>query len=374
MPGMTATPAPEFRRAPWPARLATLATLATLALLAACSTPGGGRGAGPQGPAVSPQDATVAPSASTLAAQATLTHMVGLQDRLYRVAAPLLIENADLCKNQARSLLGFTAKNKYSYPGIYADAAEAALGYGEQLQVTGVLAGSGAARVGLRRGDNLVSANGLTLPTGVNAETAAAGIFGPLVSSRATLAMAIERRGTIQTMTVPVTRACAFRVDLGNSDNINSYADGNRILITRGMINYAQSDDAIAYVMAKDMAHNILGHATLQRNVATEGSIIDSLASVRPDLSMLIGSGGIKPMPPELDAAADRLALYLLARAGYGIDGAARFWQRLASDYPASVLNDYVANHPGTPQRIAAINKAVAEIHGKQASRRPLIP
>ena len=370
MSGIATVTIPRQRRAAWPF---SLAMAAVLTLLAACSTPGGS-GRGMAGPAVSPQDETVAPSASALAAQATLTRMIGLQDRLYRVAAPLLINNADLCRNQARNLLGFTAKNKYSYPGFYADAAQAALGYGDQLQVTGVLAGSGAARVGLRPGDGLVSANGQTLPTGANAETAAAAIFGPLVGNRATLMMAIDRNGALQTLNVPVTRACAFRVDLGNSDNINSYADGNRILITRGMINYAQTDDAIAFVMAKDMAHNILGHAGLQRNTATEGSIIDSLASVRPDLSMLIGSGGIKPMPAELDAAADRLALYLLVRGGYEIDGAARFWQRLANDYPASVLNDYVANHPGTPQRITAINKTVAEIRAKQAARRPLMP
>ena len=80
----------------------------------------------------------------------TLTRMAGLQDRLYSVAAPLLIHNAELCKNQARNLLGFTAKNRYSYPGEYNEAAHVAFGMGERLQVTGVLAGSGAARPACR--------------------------------------------------------------------------------------------------------------------------------------------------------------------------------------------------------------------------------
>jgi predicted Zn-dependent protease len=75
-----------------------------------------------------------------------------------------------------------------------------------------------------------------------------------------------------------------------------------------------------------------------------------------------------------VDAAADTLALYLLARAGYNIDNAARFWQRLATQYPATVLNGYTASHPGTAFRIAAINKTVAEIKGKQAGKKPLLP
>lgn len=355
-------------------RLRAPAAAALLAaLLSACSTPPvyqNGRA-----PAAAEAGRTAVPvTQRMLAAQDSVARMVGLQDRLYKVAAPLLINNADLCKNQARNLLGFTAKNKYSYPGEFADAAQAALGYDDKLQVSGVLAGSGAARAGLRKGDGLVAADGKLLPRGPNAETQAAGIFGPLVASRATLTVTVARGGVDQNLSLPVTRACAIRVDLGNADNVNSYADGQRVMLTRGMINFAQSDESIAYVMAKDMAHNILGHATAQRSTGTLGSIIENLSNVEPDLSMLIGSGGIKAMPQELDAAADSLALYLLARAGYGIDNAARFWQRLATAYPASVLNGYTANHPATAYRLAAINKGVADIKARQAAKKPLLP
>ena len=349
---------------------AMLATLA--ALLSACATSGtsssvasGAGNPGAESPVLTPK---------MLAAQEALSKMVAQQDRLYKVAAPLLINNAELCKTQARNLLGFTAKNKYSFSDAYADAAQQALGYGEQLQVSGVLTGSGAARAGLRKGDGLIDADGKALPTGPNAETGAAAVFGQAIGSRATLAMTIARGNGHQVLNVPVTRACGFRVELGNADNINSYADGQRVMLTRGMLEFAQSDQAIAYVMAKGIAHNILGHAATQHTTATIGSIIDNLVSVRPDLSLLIGSGGMKAMPQEPDAAADHLALYLLARAGYDIDHAAAFWQRLASQYPASILNGYVANHPGTAYRIAAINRTVGEIKAKLGARTPLLP
>ena len=68
----------------------------------------------------------VATTPQMRAAMDELRQMAALQERLYKVAAPLLIINADLCKAQARNLLGFTAKNKFSFPGDYADAAQAA--------------------------------------------------------------------------------------------------------------------------------------------------------------------------------------------------------------------------------------------------------
>ena len=173
---------------------------------------------------------------------------------------------------------------------------------------------------------------------------------------------------------MPVTRACAFAIELGNADNVNAYADGSRIMVTRGMMGFVQNDDELAYVVAHTMAHNMLGHAANQRNAATIGSVIDNLTRITPDTSMLIGSSGIKAMPQSLDVAADRLAIYLLARADYRIENAGAFWKRFAATYPATVLNGHTANHPALAQRTAAIDKAVAEVKAKKSANKPLTP
>ncbi|MES2901397.1 MAG: M48 family metallopeptidase [Pseudomonadota bacterium] len=319
-----------------------------------------------------PEENVISPAVA--AAAEKLTQMAAMQDRLYKVAAPLLIQNADLCKGQARNLLGFTARNRYWYPGDFNEAAHIAFGMGERLQVTGVLAGSGAAKAGLRRGDGLIAAGGKPLPTGPDASSKAGAVFGPLVSSQPNLPMTIERDEKERQLTIPVTRACGFAIELGNADNVNSYADGPRVLVTRGMVMFAQSDQELAVVLAKGMAHNVLGHHNSQRMASTLDTMIDNLIKVRPDSSLLIGSGGVKAVPPEVDAAADELSLYMLARAGYSIEAAAPFWKRLAAAHPATVLNGYVANHPGTNARLAAIQSAVAEIKAKQASKKPLVP
>jgi membrane-associated protease RseP (regulator of RpoE activity) len=342
-------------------------------LLSACATQA------PMRPGAAPAPAQNAPQAPALSPQMAadaeqLTRMAALQGRLYRVAAPLLINNADLCRGHARSLLGFTAKSRYSYPGSYNEAAHLAFGMGERLQVTGVLAGSGAAKAGLQVGDRLIAAGGKALPTGPHGPALAGSVLGPLVASQANIALTIERDGKERHLTVPVTRACAYGIELGNADNVNAYADGQRVMVTRGMIGFTQNDNELAYVLAAGLAHDVLNHAAVMRNSATIGSIIDNLTSVKPDDSMLIGSGGIRAMPAELDATADRLGIYMLARAGYDIDGADDFWKRLAQTYPATVLNGYTANHPALAARTAAMQKAAAEIKAKRAAKRPLVP
>jgi hypothetical protein len=349
------------------ARLAKPLTLAFTLALASCATQP------PTGSTVSPgrerAEAQSAPTEYTM-----LRNVAALQDRLYRVAAPLLVNNTELCKGNARNLLGFTAKNKYSYSADLADEAQAVLGLDDRLQVMGVLSGSGAAKAGVRRGDKLLAIEGKPAPVGANAERQTAGILLPLMNSRPSVKLNVLRGSTDTALTIPLTRACAFGVELGNADHVNAYNDGRRVMVTRGMMNFAQTDTELAYVLAKELAHNSLRHAAKQNISGTVGDIIDNLTRMQPDLTSMAGTGGIKPMPSEMDVEADKVALYMLARAGYSIDNAARFWQRLATQYPANVLNGYAALHPNTASRLTVIEKTVPEIQSKQAARRTLLP
>jgi hypothetical protein len=352
-----------------------LATIACVLLLGACATP-------PQAPGSeslteSPQPVpTAAPPLPPIsnAEQDTLRNWVVQQDRLYRVAAPLLVNNIELCRGNARSLLGFTAKNRYSYSSDFAEAAQKMFGLEERLQVMDVLPGSGAAKAGIKRGDVLLSAQDKALPQGEEAERKAAAILGPLVSSLSIVKLSVLRNGQQMTVPVPLTRACGFSIELGNADVAAAYADGRRMMITRGMLGFVRSDQELAYVLAREMAHNALGHAQKLKMSAAAGSVIDNLIRMHPDKTAMRGTSGVKPMPQELDTAADKLAVYLAARAGYGIDNAAAFWKRLAFEYPPSVANGYTALHPATLARVTMIENTVLAIRQKQADKKPLMP
>jgi beta-barrel assembly-enhancing protease len=306
--------------------------------------------------------------------QEVLRSLVALQDRLYRVAAPLLVNNAELCKGKARNLLGFTAKNKYSYSSDLSTAAQELFKLDEQLRVMGILAGSGAERSGVQRGDILLAAEDKPMSKGSNAERNAAAILAPLVGNHDSIKLTMLRNDIRINLNVPLTLACAFSIELGNTDNPIAYSDGRRILVARGMLQATQSDEELAYVLAKEMAHSALDHARKQRMNATLGGIIDNLILLHPDMSTMVGTAGVKPMPQELDAAADTLSLYMLARAGYKLDNAIAFWQRLANQYPPTVLNGYTAIHPATAYRVSLMQKAIVNVKAKQANKKPLRP
>jgi hypothetical protein len=335
-------------------------------LLAACATP----------PASTPSadtDAGITRPQDTAKA-AELRALVALQDRLYNVSAPLLVANAALCKNNARKLFGFTAKTKYSYSTEFVEATPTVLGLGEQLQITGLLPDSGATRAGVRRGDILMAVDGQAMPQGPNAERQAATMLGPIVASHNSVNLTVLRRGARLTLNVPLTLACAFGVELGNADIVNSYSDGRRVLVTRGMLNFVRSDTELAALLAKEMAHNTLAHAHRQKMSATISGVIDNLILVHPDLTVLGGTGGIKPYTAEQDASAHALGLYMMARAGYDIRQTDIFWQRLASQYPPSLASGYGAIHPSTGNQLTAIRKTLAEIQALQAAKKPLVP
>ncbi len=350
-------------RQPWHG----LSLLAAL-LLSACAT------VSPPSSSPSPSIAAPLPAAVNVPGGAELRALVEAQDRLYRVGSPLLVANTELCKGNARELLGITAKNKYSYSPEYVNAAQQLYGLGEHLQVMGVLTDSGAAHAGVHRGDKLLTVEGVPLPTGENAERDTAAVLAPLMHGHSRISLTVERDGRRMTLDVPLTHACAFGFELGNTANPIAYADGHRVLVSRGMLDVVQSDDELAYVLAKEMAHNVLDHAGRLRMSATVGGIIDNLTRVHPDLGTMVGMAGVKPMPKQLDATADRLSLYLLARAGYDVDGVVPFWKRIASRYPASMLNGYTALHPATDYRIWAMNKTLALIKQKKAAGEPLLP
>ena len=312
---------------------------------------------------------TSAPTAET----AALRNMISMQDRLFKVASPLLTANVPLCKGNARNLLGFTAKNKYSYSVAMAPAAQS-LGFDDRLQVTDVLPGSGAANNDIKRGDYLISVGDRPVPQGESAERLTAILLTPLMTAKTPIKLGLQRGNTPMTVMVPLTPACAFSIELGNVDTVNAYSDGSRVLVTRGMLNFARTDEELAYLIAREMAHNALAHPGRHKMVKTIGDIINNLMRAKPDTTTLAGTGGILPYGQDMDAAADTLSLYMLVRAGYSIDNAPAFWKRLAAQYPVSVPNGYTALHPSTTYRLAMIGKVTQIINAKKAAGKPLLP
>ena len=303
-----------------------------------------------------------------------LSVLVARQERIYRVAAPLMVKNAQLCRSFARPLLGFTAKNRYSYPAELVPAAEVSLKLDDRLRVMQVLEGSGAMRAGIRAGDILQSIQDQALPLGAQAESEAARLLAPLVKNAIDISVVVLRQERPISLIIPLTAACAFSMEVGHAPQVNAYADGRRIMVTRGMLNFLSSDEELAVVLAREIAHNVLQHAASQQMTATVASTIDTLLPLKPDSAALAGRGGLRAMSAKADQEADRLAMYMLARAGYDPAAAERTMEKIAQSYPASQNNTYTALHPWTHERRQSMQIILSEIRQKQTSKNPLLP
>ena len=66
----------------------------------------------------------------------------------------------------------------------------------------------------IRKPDRVKNMDGAKKLPGANASTLAGGVFGPLVRSQSTLPFVVERDTKQKQLSIPVTRACAFGVEL----------------------------------------------------------------------------------------------------------------------------------------------------------------
>lgn len=337
--------------------------LAVVLLLASCTTP-------PiKTPSALPEKKVQPPQEVS-----ALSQLIARQERIYRIAGPLMVKNAPLCRTLARPLLGFTAKNRYSYPAELGPAAESSRKLDDRLRVMQVLEGSGAMRAGIQPGDILQSIQDQPLPLGAHAESDAARLLAPLLKNSADISIMVLREERPIRLTIPLTAACAFSMEIGHAPQVNAYADGRRIMITRGMLDFLGRDEELAVILAREMAHNVLQHAAAQQMTATTASVIDALLPLHPDAAALASRGGLRPSSAKADQEADRLAMYLLARAGYDPAATERTLQKLATSYPASQTNTYTALHPWTSERRQSIETTLSEIRQKQTSKTPLLP
>ena len=177
-------------------------------------------------------------------------------------------------------------------------------------------------------------------------------------------------------------RKCQFEVVLDPGEKgLNAHADGQRVVIYPAMIDYAKNDNQLAFVIAHEFAHSIMGHvASQQKNVAL-GGILGSLLDVAAQSQGVntggnLGKFGAQQMllrySPDFENEADYVGLYILARAGYKIEEAPGFWRAMSLNAPQAVYA--TTTHPNNPSRTVAMNNTVNEINAKKAAGQPLVP
>lgn len=152
-----------------------------------------------------------------------------------------------------------------------------------------------------------------------------------------------------------------------NTRMINALAlPGGQILIFRGLIDKAASPNAIAGVLAHEIAHVDLRHTTeVAIQQTTTGVIVGMLVGDVAGFSALgslaqtlIGSSYTR----EAETAADARAVAMMRAAGLGTNPFAIFMEQMQSEQggPLNVFA-YLASHPPSPERASRIRAGGGE-------------
>jgi predicted Zn-dependent protease len=175
---------------------------------------------------------------------------------------------------------------------------------------------------------------------------------------------------------------CRYEVVLAAEEKgLNAHADGKRVVMYPAMMDFAENDNELAFVVAHEFAHNIMKHPdAAKQNIgigALLGVAIDIAATAGGmntggQFSQIGASQGHLSYAPEFEHEADYVGLYILARSGYPIKDAPMFWRRMSLASPQSI---YISTtHPTNPARTIEMDKTVQEINYKKQRGLPLSP
>ncbi|ODU22729.1 MAG: hypothetical protein ABS87_00735 [Sphingomonas sp. SCN 67-18] len=290
-------------------------------------------------------------------AQRGLAALQAMDARVAAVGERLAVRGAPLCGDrQMRSGLLVHGLAQYA-PAARADAA-ALFGLGDAPAVLAVVPGSGADRAGLQAGDAIIAVEGDDVATATAPQGAARFDAVQRVEDRieagladGALSLTIRRDGRERAVRVTGDEGCASRFQMIPATRLNASA-GPYVSVTSAIVEFVASDDELALVLAHELSHNILKHGARLDRQGTSRGLLRAFGK---------NPGRIRATEDE----ADRMALYLMARAGYDIAVAPAFWDRFGRRTGFGMFSD--RTHSGRRDRMALAVREIALIRAQQA-------
>jgi hypothetical protein len=288
--------------------------------------------------------------------------LASMHKRLHDVAFPLLVATAEWCPFEQEPTYGFLLSDEEGSRTVEDDVTQ------RRATVSYVHPRSPASSAGLAPGDQVIQVN-----TQDVTDRGANGVM--LLARKLTVAriqpLQLEtlRNGERRLITLWAVPACQFSVQLIQSDLINGISDGRQVGVTTGAMRFFRSNDELGWVLAHEIAHNVLSHVQSAR----------LRAMLNAFLGATVGASAVaSASPPQksLEAQADYVGSYIMARAGYDLQAIRRVLDRLEriQSQQNGLARKMAETHPTNAERLASFEITLKEIQEKRDRGESLQP
>lgn len=244
--------------------------------------------------------------------QGSTVHVEDL--RIATIGYRLALAGRDLCPLQG-PLTGMLLHNLAEYrpvdrPGLIAH------GMDRGPAVFSVVADGPADEAGLRAGDVLLAIDGAAFPSPtaiaatldedswrLKVEASEKMLFDRLAQGPAVLT--VLRGAETLSLTLAPQTGCALRIRLARTERKGAWTVRGHVVVTTALFALAANDDELAFLIAHELAHVVLGHTAL----------LDGEGVPRAGLFRGVGKNGRAVR--ETEAAADRLGGRIMLAAGF---------------------------------------------------------
>jgi predicted Zn-dependent protease len=195
---------------------------------------------------------------------------------------------------------------------------------------------------------------------------------------------AVTLRKAIQLVRMPASNlchemnvgVCDWKFQLSRDRDMNASAMGyGHIVLNRGIVEYASNEQEVCLVVAHEIGHHAANHiarGTTSRMIgaliglavvglaaaATGGNLGRDATEQAAQLGATIGGLSYSK---EQEREADYMAALILYRAGVDLDKARSLLVNMAAQ-SGVMATTFLDSHPAGPERVAAWDRAVAEI------------
>lgn len=312
--------------------------------------------------------------------QAAMTREAELQRELaVKESARLNAQLLNPAFQVRRANVGLCDESAYSFGFLllwrtgdeFEGATVSAFEVDDNILIYEVADGSPVDLAGIRKGDRITKIN--TQPVGDDPAIALRPVDDAAVAG-GEVTFFVKRDAQAFRAVVAPERVCSYPVGLFDDQSVNAFADGDRVMISKGMVRFVDTEDELALVIGHELAHNTEGHRDKKMGNAIFGAIFDGLAAgfgVNTGGAFSNAMAGVNSQ--DFESEADYVGAYYAARAGYDVSQAAGLWRRMAASHPLAI-HLAGSTHPSTAKRFLALEQTSREITSRIDAGEPLVP